>query len=117
MQGRSLSTASRTRTPTPTPASVRIPSPMDKSPMIAPMIAPSSAAVDIMSMSIEEEKKRLDEIKAKRAAIFDDTSDGRLTKKDKAVFWYRENRRLAWKAASGGTMLSESEWNDQHDQE
>ncbi len=71
------------------------------------MIAPSSAAVDIMAMSIEEEEKRLDEIKAKRAAIFDDTSDsdGRLTKKDKAVFWYRENRRLAWKAASTETIV------------
>jgi hypothetical protein len=112
-QDRSLLTTSRTRTPTPTSASVRSPSPMDKS----PMIAPSSVAVDIMSMSIEEEAKRLDEIKAKRAAIFDDTSDGRLTKKNKAVFWYRENRRLAWKAASAETMMNESEWSDRYDQE
>ncbi len=64
------------------------------------------------------EVKRLDEIKTKRAAIFDDTSDGRLTKKDKAVFWYREKRRLEWRAASNDTMLSESTgWNDRHDQE
>ncbi len=51
-----------------------------------------------------------------RAVIFDDTSNGKLTKKDKTVFWYREKRRIAWKAAGSETMLNESEWNDRYDQ-
>ncbi len=51
-----------------------------------------------------------------RAAIFDDTSNGKLTKKDKTVFWYREKRRIAWRAAASETMLNESEWNDRYDQ-
>ncbi len=59
----------------------------------------------------------LNEIKEKRAAIFVDIKDGLLTKKDKAIFWYRENRRLEWRAAAADTMLNESEWNDRHDQE
>jgi tripartite-type tricarboxylate transporter receptor subunit TctC len=40
-----------------------------------------------------------------------------LTKKDKAVFWYREKRRAAWKAVASETMLNEAEWNDRYDQE
>jgi hypothetical protein len=40
-----------------------------------------------------------------------------LTKDDKAVFWYRHNRRGLWKAVAQETMLNEPEWNDQHDQE
>jgi hypothetical protein len=53
-----------------------------------------------------------------RAAIFDDTKDGllSLSKHHRAVFWYRQNRRLEWQAAAAGTMLNESEWNAQHDQ-
>ncbi len=57
----------------------------------------------------------LNDIREKRAAIFDETKDGLLTKKDKAIFWYRQGRRREWMASE--TMLSESEWNDQHDQE
>jgi hypothetical protein len=51
-----------------------------------------------------------------RAAIFNDTSNGKLTKKDKTVFWYREKRRIARKAAASETMMNESEWNDRYDQ-
>ena len=53
----------------------------------------------------------------RRAAIFDETKDGLLRKEDKAVFWYRQGRRQEWQAAAAETMLNESEWNDQHDQE
>jgi hypothetical protein len=59
----------------------------------------------------------LEELRLLRTAIFDDTSNGNLTKKDKRVFWYRENRRKAWKAASAETMLNEEEWNERHDHE
>jgi hypothetical protein len=44
-------------------------------------------------MSIEEPEANLNDIREKRAAIFDETKDGLLTKKDKAVFWYRQGRR------------------------
>ena len=68
-------------------------------------------------MSIEEAEEALNDLREKRAAIFDETKDGLLTKKDKAVFWYRQGRRQEWQAAAAETMLNESEWNDQHDQE
>ena len=68
-------------------------------------------------MSIEEAEANLNDLREKRAAIFDETKDGLLTKKDKAVFWYRQGRRQEWLAAAAETMLNESEWNDQHDQE
>ena len=60
---------------------------------------------------------RIDQLRSLRAAIFNETSDGKLTKKDKTVFWYREKRRVAWKAVASGTMLNEAEWNDRYDQE
>ena len=66
---------------------------------------------------IGEAEANLNDIREKRAAIFDETQDGLLTKKDKAVFWYRQGRRREWQAAAAETMLSESDWNDQHDQE
>ncbi len=66
-----------------------------------PKIAFSSAAG--VDMSIET------------AAIFDETKDGLLKKEDKAVFWYRQGRRLAWQAAASEVMMNESEWNDQYD--
>ncbi len=68
-------------------------------------------------MSIEEVEANLNDIREKRAAIFDETKDGLLTKKDKAVFWYRQGRRREWQAVAVESILSESEWNDQHDQE
>jgi hypothetical protein len=68
-------------------------------------------------MSVEEVEENLKDLRVKRAAVFDETKDGLLTKKDKAVFWYRQSRRQEWQAAAAETMLNESEWNDQHDQE
>jgi hypothetical protein len=119
-QDRSCSSTSRTRTPTPSPAPARSPSPPVKDTR-SPNIPPSSAAEDISiddidSMTIADAENSLDELRKMRAAIFDDTSNGKLTKKDKIVFWYREKRRTAWKAASAETMLNESEWNDRYDQ-
>ena len=67
-------------------------------------------------MTIADAENRLDELKLLRAAIFDDTSNGKLTKKNKHVFWYRENRRTAWKEVSAETMMNEAEWNDRYDQ-
>ena len=68
-------------------------------------------------MSIEEAQVALNNLREKRAAIFDETKDGALTKKDKAVFWYRQSRRQEWQAVAAGNMLSEADWNDRHDQE
>ncbi len=67
-------------------------------------------------MTIEEAEANLNEVWEKRAAIFVETKDGLLKKKDKAVFWYRQTRRHEWKAVAAETMLSESEWNERHDQ-
>jgi hypothetical protein len=71
---------------------------------------------DIDNMTIADAENSLNELRLLRAAIFDDTSNGKLTKKDKTVFWYRENRRIAWKEASTETMMNEAEWNDRYDQ-
>ena len=68
-------------------------------------------------MSIEQAEENLNDLRMRRAAIFDETKDASLTKKDQAVFWYRHGRRQEWQAAAAETMLNESEWNDQHDQE
>ncbi len=68
-------------------------------------------------MSIKEAETNLNDIREKRVAIFDETKDGLLTKKDKAVFWYRQSRRQEWQAVAAETMLNEAERNDQHDQE
>ncbi len=107
----STASSTRTRTPSPTPA----PANRFSSPSVAPIIASSSAAT--RDMSIKEAEANLNDIREKRAAIFDETKDGLLTKKDKAVFWYRQGRRREWQAVAAETMLSESDWNDQHDQE
>ncbi len=71
---------------------------------------------DIDNMTIADAENSLNELRLLRAAIFDNTSNGKLTKKDKTVFWYRENRRIAWKEASTETMMNEGEWNDRCDQ-
>ena len=67
-------------------------------------------------MSIEEVEENLNDLRVKRAAIFNETKDGLLTKKDKAVFWYRQGRRQGWQAVASEIMMNESEWNDQYDQ-
>ena len=66
-------------------------------------------------MSIKQAEKNLNDLRMRRAAIFDETKDGLLTKQDKAVFWYRQGRRQGWQAVAAETMLNESEWNDQYD--
>ncbi len=59
-------------------------------------IASSSAAGDIqpmpegVDMSIETAEENLNDLRLRRAAIFDETKDGLLRKEDKAVFWYRQ---------------------------
>ena len=68
-------------------------------------------------MSIEGIKDSLNKIMEKRVAIFDETKDGALTKKDKAVFWHRQERRREWQAVASEVRMNESEWNDQFDQE
>ncbi len=93
-QDRSLSSTSRTRTPTP---SARSPSPSVKdtrSPNIPPLSAAEDVSIDdIDDITIADAENSLDDLRLLRAAIFDDTSNGKLT--DKTVFWYRENRRTA----------------------
>jgi hypothetical protein len=117
-QDRSLSSASKTRTPTPSP--VQSPSPPIKAkPSNIPPLA-AAADLDISIDSIDDSidiTLRIDQLRSLRAAIFNETSDGKLTKKDKTVFWYREKRRVAWKAVANETMMNESEWNDRYDQE
>ncbi len=81
----------------------------------SPKIASSSAAG--ADTSFEEAEVALNNLREKRAAIFDETKDGALTKKDKAVFWYRQSRRQEWQVVAAGNMLSEADWNDRHDQE
>jgi hypothetical protein len=119
-QDRSLSSTSRTRTPTPSPAPARSPSPPvtdTRSPDIAPLSVAGDASIDdIDDMTIEDAENSRDELRLLRAAIFDDKSDGKLTKKDKTIFWYREDHRNAWKAESADTMMNESEWNERYDQ-
>ena len=68
-------------------------------------------------MTVADTVSSIEDLRMLRAAIFDDTSDGKLTKKDKSVFWYRENRRIAWKAAASETMMNETEWCDRYDQD
>ena len=52
-----------------------------------------------------------------RVSIFDDTPNGKLTKKDQAVFWYREERRQQWKVVKDRVMMNEVEWNATYDQQ
>ena len=116
----SLSSTSRTRTPTPSLAPARSPSPPvkdTKSLNVAPLSTAEDASIDdIDDRTIEDAENSLDELRLLRAAIFDDKSDGKLTKKDKTIFWYGENRRNVWKAESADTMMNESEWNERYDQ-
>ncbi len=79
-----------------------------------PKIAFSSATG--VDMSIETAEDNLNDLRLRRAAIFDETKDGLLRKEDKAVFWYRQGRRQGWQAVASETMMNESEWNDQYDQ-
>jgi hypothetical protein len=113
-QDRSLSSASKMRTPTPSPS----PSPPIKEPSNIPSLA-AAVDLDISIDSIDDLidiTLRIDQLRSLRAAIFNETSDGKLTKKDKTVFWYREKRRVAWKAVASETMMNEAEWNDRYDQ-
>ncbi len=85
---------------------------------MAPLTAAGDTSIDyIDDMIIEDAENSLEDLRMLRAAIFDDKKDGKLTKKDKTVFWYRENRRNAWKVESTDTMMNESEWNERYDQE
>ena len=77
-------------------------------------IASSSAAG--IDTSIEQAEDDLNDLRMRRAAIFDETKDGLLRKEDKAVFWYRQGRRQGWQAVASEIMMNESEWNDQYDQ-
>ncbi len=98
-QDRSLSSASKTRTPTPSPGQSPSP-PIEAKPSNIPPLA-AAADLDISIDSIDDSidiTLRIDQLRSLRAAIFNETSDGKLTKKDKTVFWYREKRRVAWKA-------------------
>jgi hypothetical protein len=82
-------------------------------------IAASSAAPPPSSrITVEEAVENLEAVRLKRAAIFDDASDGKLIKTDKDVFWYREIRRGAWSAARAaiGFRSKEEDWNEEYDQ-
>jgi hypothetical protein len=106
---------SKTQTPTPSSASERSPSPSTMSSTAAPL---STAAVDTSlqdQATITDAEEKLDELRVLRAAIFDDTPNGKLTKRDQAVFWYREERRKQWKLEKDETMMNETEWNDEYD--
>ncbi len=108
------------RTSTPSPAQARSPSPPGKEagpPNIPPLAAALDVSIDgIDDLTIADAISSINELRLLRAAIFNDSSNGKLTKKDKTVFWYREKRRIAWKAAASETMMNESEWNDCYDQ-
>ena len=60
-------------------------------------------------------ESKFDELRSIRAAIFNDKPDSQLTKRDKDVFWYREERRRQWKLVKDETMMNETEWNDKYD--
>jgi hypothetical protein len=87
----------------------------------SPKIASSSAAggVTVEKGVSEKGKDTLKEIQETRAAIFDDTKDGRLTtsKHHKAVFRYRQDRKQKWLAVASETMANEEEWNTRHDED
>ncbi len=121
-QERSSSVASRT--PSLSNLASRTPSPVDRSrspSARSSKIAPLSTAGDtslqapIDQATITGAEKKLDELRLLRASIFDDTLDRKLTKKDQAVFWYREERRKQWKLVKNETMLNEVEWNARYD--
>jgi hypothetical protein len=91
---RSLSSTSRTRTPTPSPVPERSPNPPTRPSNAAPLSAAVDTSMDDMiPMTIADAERKFDELRLIRAAIFNDKPDAQLTKKDKAVFWFREERR------------------------
>ena len=59
----------------------------------------------------------LNELLVKRAAILDDRADTKLSLKDKAVFQYREERRLEYYQHGGGMDEDEVAFNAQYDSE
>jgi hypothetical protein len=103
----------RSRTPSPKTAPTLTRSARERSPKMA-----SSPAAGVVTYSIEEGVDALKVLQETRAAIFDDTKDGLLTlsKHHKAIFWYRQTRRLEWQEAEAETMLNEAEWNARYDQ-
>ncbi len=62
-------------------------------------------------------KETLNELRLKRAAILDDRADTKLGLKDKAVFQYREERRLRYFSQGGGMDEDEGAFNSQYDSE
>ncbi len=66
-------------------------------------------------MVLIDAESKFDELRLIRAAIFNDTPDAQLTKRDRDVFWYREERRRQWKLVKDETMMNETEWNDKYD--
>ena len=95
-------TSTTTRTPTPE----RSHSPYTRSSDIVPLTA---AVVDTSrDKTVPDAEEKLDELRVLRASIFDDTLDRNLTKKDQAVFWYREERRKQWKLVKNDVMLNVS---------
>jgi hypothetical protein len=59
----------------------------------------------------------LNELRVKRAAILDDGADTKLGLKDKAVFQYREERRLQYYQHGSGMDEDEVAFNTQYDSE
>jgi hypothetical protein len=59
----------------------------------------------------------LNELMVKRAAILNDRTDTKLSLKDKAVFQYREERRLQYYQHGGGMDEDEVAFNTQYDSE
>jgi hypothetical protein len=62
-------------------------------------------------------KATLNELRLKRAAILDDRADTKLGLMDKAVFQYREERRLQYCLQGGGMDEDEGAFNAQYDSE
>ena len=124
-RGHSSASLSRSSTPLPRspprmlPTSTRSEHASSRKPperhLKSPKIASSSAAGVGIGMSIETAEENLNDLRMRRAAIFSETEDGMLTKEEKAVFWYREGRRQAWKAVASEVMMNETEWNDHYD--
>jgi hypothetical protein len=110
----SLGSSGPSRTPSPRTAPTLTRGAREGSPKMT-----SSPAAGVVTYSIEEGVDALKVLQETRAAIFDDTKDGLLTlsKHHKAIFWYRQTRRLEWQEAEAGTMLNEAEWNARYDQQ
>ena len=62
-------------------------------------------------------KATLNELRLKRAAILDDRADTKLGLMDKAVFQYREERRLQYYLQGRGMDEDEGAFNAQYDAE